>query len=202
MFDQKDALAVAQHIVESHSIITHVQIVSHLVGRNWREINFTPAMQREKLMDSLASSKDRILFDLSRQEFLKKGIKPLPPLPHHHVFSLNSRVRCSDGTSHHIPMMNFHMERDLTWEEVEKAVRYITSDQPGFLLRSGRFLHYYGNFLLEEKEWPEFMGKFLMPCILVSPRYIGHCLQRGYCSLRLTTDQEFKPCFPAVIAEW
>lgn len=39
----------------------------------------------------------------------------------------------------------------------------------------------------------------IMPCVLVSPRYIGHALNDGYCSLRLTADSTFKPKIPTVV---
>ena len=72
-------------------------------------------------------------------------------------------------------------------------------DNKGVLLDSGRFQHYYGDFLLDENEWIQFMAEFLMPTFLVSPRYIGHRLYDHYCTLRLTSNNQYKPKVPEVV---
>lgn len=95
-------------------------------------------------------------------------------------------------------MMNFHPDA-ASQDDVTQALQYICRGKQGALLESGRYLHYYGDFLLNEQEWPKFMAEFLMPCTLVSPRYIGHRLYDGYCTLRLTADKTSKPKIPEVV---
>ena len=95
-------------------------------------------------------------------------------------------------------MMNFHPD-NVPNDIIEKALSYICKSKKGVLLDSGRFFHYYGDFLLNEKEWIKFMAEFLMPCVIVSPRYIGHRLYYGDCTLRLTADSKYKPKIPTVI---
>ena len=96
-------------------------------------------------------------------------------------------------------MMNFHPEEGVGLDDVKKVLGHICSDKRGVLLDSGRYYHHYGDFLLEEDEWIQFMADFLIPSILVSPRYVGHRLHEGFCSLRLTADGEYKPKIPEVI---
>mgnify|MGYP004190599807 FL=1 len=94
--------------------------------------------------------------------------------------------------------MNFHPE-NIAREDIKKAINYISHGHNGVLLDSGRYQHYYGNFLLNESEWKKFISEFLMPTVLVSPRYIGHRLYDGYCALRLTADDKYKTKIPEVV---
>jgi len=134
----------------------------------------------------------------TRSQFLNLRLEELGELRHEEVWSLVSKVQCDDGTSMHIPMMNFHLE-GVGLEAIKEALKHICGSDRGCILNSGRFFHYYGDFLLDEGAWIKFMAEFLMPCILVSPRYIGHRLYEGYCTLRLTTQKSFKPKLPKVI---
>ncbi|MBS3091287.1 hypothetical protein J4217_02470 [Candidatus Pacearchaeota archaeon] len=112
------------------------------------------------------------------------------------VYSLTSKVSCNDGKTKHIPMMNFH---STSTANIKLALEHICGQRKGAILNSGRFFHYYGDFLLDENEWTNFMAEFLMPNVLISPRYIGHRLHDGYCTLRLTSDERYKPNIPRVI---
>ena len=94
--------------------------------------------------------------------------------------------------------MNFHPECGTT-ADIKRVVKLICGNNNGVLLESGRFYHYYGNYLLNQNEWTKFLANFLMPCIFVSPRYIGNRLYDGYCTLRLTAEQKYKPKIPQVI---
>jgi len=58
---------------------------------------------------------------------------------------------------------------------------------------SGRSFHGYGESLMEQEEWVEFMGLLLLanqPRLehTVDPRWIGHRLLAGYSSLRWTCN--------------
>ena len=95
-------------------------------------------------------------------------------------------------------MMNFHTV-DISLDKIKTVTKHICPNYDGVILSSGRFFHYYGNKLLTEDEWLKFMADFLMPCVLVSPRYIGHRLFDKYCTLRLTADKTYKTKIPEVI---
>ncbi len=96
-------------------------------------------------------------------------------------------------------MMNFHPENGLGLGEVKKSLNHLCSDKRGVLLDSGRYFHYYGDFLLDQREWETFLGNFLLPFNLVHPGYIGYRLRDGYSTLRLTTDEKYKTKPPEVI---
>lgn len=99
-------------------------------------------------------------------------------------------------------MMNFHVDglnRDKSKEVILKSINAICGEEQGALLDSGRWFHYYGNFLLDTNQWYKFLAKFTIPCILVSGGFIGHALDRGYVTLRLTSDEKHNPKIPTVV---
>ena len=96
-------------------------------------------------------------------------------------------------------MMNFHPD-NVSLDAINESLKIICPNSKGVILETGRFFHYYGMSLLSEEKWLQFMAEFLMPCVVVSPRYVGHSLYDGYCSLRLTTDTKYKTKIPEVIA--
>ncbi len=87
-----------------------------------------------------------------------------------------------------------------TIAEVRSVIGRVTDDLPGYLLSSGRHFHYYGMQLLDSEAWIAFLAQFLMPCVLVSPRYIGHSMHRGFCALRLNAVPPHKPIVPVLVA--
>ncbi len=190
------ALEVCQTIIDNYPSIITVRIRSHTVGKNWRQINTT---LEEKLSDLQSSffhggqTGERIY---RREDFL--ALRTFEPLPENEVWSFCSRVGCADGKCRHIAMMNFHPEEGIGLADIKRVMQYLCGSGKGALLETDRYHHYYGNFLLEEKEWHPWMANFLMPCI-VSPRYIGHMIWRGHCFLRLSTDSTFKTKTPRVV---
>lgn len=180
-----NSLEVFQAIVEFNYEISHIRLISHKVcvsglthylptGEKWYE----------------------------RDDFLNLKLDTLEKIGEDEVWSVNSKVRCDEdpfGDFKHVPMMNFHFEDGVVLDDAIKAINTICGNQNGALLESGRYFHYYGNYLLYHQKWLGFLGQFLMPCVLVSPRYVGHAINDGYCSLRLTADKNFKPKIPTVI---
>jgi hypothetical protein len=195
-----NSLEVCKIIVQQHREISEIKLIAHKAGYNWRQIYQTPRQKLEKIKESFDFS-DAVSKRLySREEFIILTLTDLPKLEKHQVWSIVSKVKCSDNTYKHISMMNFHPEdKVISQKEIIIAIKHISGNQNGVLLDSGRFFHYYGNFLINEKEWIKLMVSFLMPCIFVSPRYIGYVLHRGYCTLRLTADDKYKIKIPEVI---
>lgn len=95
--------------------------------------------------------------------------------------------------------MNLHPVGFHDQEELRRALDDVVGGRAGYLLASGRHLHYYGRWLLSTADWRRFLAQFLMPCVLVSPRYVGHSLYRGFCSLRLNAVPPFKPTVPSLL---
>lgn len=195
----QNSLEVCQVIIQNHPEITSVKLISHKVGINWRQKYRSKNERIENLTSGLEHSQPSGQRVYSRKEFELLTLKDLPRLPDAEVWSITSRVVCSDGVERHIPIMNFH-PANISLTDIKKMVKKITKNSKGAILKSGRFHHYYGDYLLNESEWLKFMANFLMPCILVSPRYIGHRLHDGYCTLRLTIDKKYKLMTPKVVA--
>lgn len=194
----QNALDVCKVILDHWPEISGVRLVAHEVNTNWRQRHQTTSEKLEHMLSGfkhLQPIKDR---QYSRAEFSKLSLDSLYHLGENQVWSVISKVQTSDGATKHLPMMNFHPEHG-SEEGIKKALGYICGSQRGVLLDSGRFQHYYGDFLLDETGWRKFMAEFLMPTVLVSPRYIGHGIHYGYNTLRLTNDSQYKPMIPEVI---
>lgn len=195
----QNSIDVCKLIVKKHPEIQSVKIIAHKVERNWRQKYRTDRDKLKRITDSLLHSKPVKIKILNRNQFLNLELSNLENLKNNEVWSMTSVVSCANGKQYHIPMMNFHPYRK-NLSEIEKSVKIICKEYKGVILDSGRYFHYYGNALLTNEEWTKFIADFLMPCILVSPRYIGHRLNDGYCSLRLTTDKKYKTKTPRVVS--
>jgi len=194
------SLGVAQSIVGHHQEISLVTLIQHDVFINWRQQHKDNTEKAKWLLESFTHPTPTAQKTLRRDEFLALTLESLRSDTPHTVWSFTSKVICKDGSIQHIPMMNFHPEIDGFEPYVLQSLEYLFPKKPGVLVDSGRYLHYYGNFLISQDEWLHFLGEFLMPCILVSPRYIGHRIHDGYSTLRLTNDEKFKPTLPRVVS--
>ncbi len=169
---------------------------------NWRQVY--AETKTEHLEESLVHATPLRNRWWYRDDFFNLTMGRMEETAEHEVWSVNSKVECfgTEGFHSpyhmHIPMMNFHFEGCANEGDMVKTINHICQNQDGAILKSGRYYHYYGNALMKDDEWHKFLAQFLMPCVLVSPRYIGHALHDGYCSLRLTADKTFKPTIPTV----
>jgi len=191
-------LEVSQIIIENHSEVVQLKLISHKVEENWRQVNGTPSSKIKNILRGFSHNKPIKEVIYSRDKFLSLNLSKLEKLAENEVWSLTSKILCVGNVYKHIPMMNFHPD-SIDLKVIKKTLKYICGEKSGCLLDSGRFFHYYGNFLLTSDKWIKFMAAFLMPCVIVSPRYIGHRLHDGYCTLRLTTEKSYKPKLPEVI---
>jgi len=186
-------------ILELHLEKARFVVFEHSVTKNWRVRYTTVSQKYKQLKKGLIQHQPHNVFELWGYEVLDGEFAQRTfTCKKRRVISISSRVLCDDGRYRHIAMMNLHPERELTIDNVVTMLKKITGNMPGYLLRSGRYYHFYGIALLEEEEWVRFLAQFLMPTIIVSPRYIGHSLHRGYTALRLSTDPEYKPLLPEV----
>jgi len=195
----QNALTVCQTIIRNNPSIISIRLIAHKVEVNWRQ----KYINNEEKINALNIAfehpipiKERIL---SRGEFEVLTFNDLNDLAPNEVWSITSKVSCDDGVSRHIPMMNFHPPEDISLNKIKLVISKVNKNHCGVILNSGRYYHYYAPNLLSEDEWHKFLANFLMPCVIVSPRYIGHRLYDGYCALRLTPDTTFKPVVPRVI---
>lgn len=194
------SLDVVKYLVGRHSAITHVNLFGHVVGKNWRQ-EYQGRRRLENIASSFLHEPHDVERTLLKSDFLNLSFRDLANPKDHSVWSFCSRVYIG-GEEYHLPMMNFHPEGVTKSESIPyilSAIGAICGSSQGFLLDSGRYFHYYGDFLLSPVSWVEFNASFLMPSTLVSPRYVGHCLHNGYSTLRLTADMLYKPTVPTVI---
>jgi hypothetical protein len=163
---------------------------------NWRQIHATPRAQALALAESLIHEgpfEGTLISVGSAEEFL--GALHKRPARPGATQSITSRIwGANNEPVGHLALMNLHPEGFNDLDELVRAIHGVTNYLPGYLLGSGRYFHYYGQALLSEQEWLQFVAQFLMPC------NIGHSLNRGFCSLRLTAVPS-KPKTPELICK-
>jgi hypothetical protein len=177
----------------------YVELVEHGVRPNWRQLYKTPRQQIDAIGQSLLHSGPFAGVRVRIGE-LDEALSRLSAIPDCAV-SISSRVMDEAGTQvGHLALMNLHPVGFRDPEELRLAVQQVVGCMPGYLLSSGRYFHYYGRRLLKPHEWVSFLAQFLMPCVLVSPRYVGHSLHRGFCTLRLNAVPPLKPVVPTLVS--
>jgi len=193
------SLDVLKDIISKYPDIKSVKLILHGVSVNWRQKYNTDNQKLSHVEESLIQKTPIKVKKLGRQEFLELDPDELETHDKYQVWSFTSKMIMKDGSAMHLPMMNFHPTEDVSIDDIVSFVRVALPDKSGAVLESGRYYHYYGDYLMTEEEWIIFNAKFLMPCVFVSPRYVGHVLQDGYSSLRFTCDDKYKPVIPSVV---
>jgi hypothetical protein len=179
---------------------TRVELLIHRSERNWREQNDSAIEKIRNLRTGLKhdgpfSGELVPIGEITDQlRTLGEGINDSD------VISVTSRLFDPEGTYiGHLAIMNLHTEGFESLEALIDSIYHVTGGISGYLMDSGRYYHFYGRKILSDREWLDFMINFLMPCVLVSPRYIGHSLFRGFCSVRLTSSKPYKPMVPKLL---
>ena len=204
-----NSLSVCHTIVNSQKEIKEIRLIAHSVYTNWRQVHKSSIKKMRNLDSGFIHPKFESEITLSRKKFLlisqKELVSESNKIGDNIVWSITSKVNCNNNVKKHIPMMNFHPEgitKSKSIPYIMSAIKQVGSNKKGVLLDSGRYYHYYGNYLLEKEDWLKFMADFLMPCVLVSPRYIGHCINQGYAALRLSQGKNYKNNTPVVVKEF
>ncbi len=124
--------------------------------------------------------------------------KRLFELPAEFVLAVSSKVTLKDGTTRHLPLIDFKCAP--TDENIKLAQdAFAKIDQTdGVLLNSGNSFHYYGQTLMNEQEWRSFLGHCLLLADFIDTRYVGHALINNECRLRLSTAP-LNPFIPTVV---
>lgn len=172
-----------------------VELLRHEVMVNWRQKYPTPRRQIGALRESLRHDGpfggERFTVNRLHQSVANHLATSQSAL------SVSSRVWNGRGEHiGHLALMNLHPVGFRSARDVREAIDEVTDGLPGYLLASGRYFHFYGKSLLTLDSWLLFLAQFLMPCVLVSPRYVGHSLHRGFCTLRLNSVPPVKPTTP------
>lgn len=180
---------------------TRIELIKHRNRRNWREHHPGPRAKIRHLGAGLAHEgpfAGRLVALSGLEPELRLMAAGLDPLD---VVSVTSRLFDPAGAFlGHLAIMNLHPEGFDDLDTLLGAIAEVTSGIPGYLVASGRYYHFYGRVVLADPDWLDFLVGFLMPCVLVSPRYIGHSLFRRFCTVRLTAARPYKPTVPTLLA--
>lgn len=189
-----DSISVIKSIIKYLNIDDFVfQIVRHHADINWRQQN--PDIYSKLLhIDTGIYSPDHVLEPVTGRTLLDWRAEELgtPEMP---LVSLAFRVIAPDGGVFHIPMMNLHVDEPVGLATLRQALAELVKG-PFFLMRTDRYYHVYAERLLTETQWRAWNLNFLMIDAIVSPRYIGHGLRRGFNLLRLNAAPTMKTRIP------
>jgi hypothetical protein len=198
---QLTAPAVLYKLIEELSLEeAHLSFIQHPVGLNWRQLHTTTTEKARHLSEGLRQSQPTHMFEMTGREYIERS-ENLNSLVDEagEVISCTSKILVH-GSAYHLAIMNLHPDNDLDFVSLVRVVNAVTANMPGYVLFSGRYYHFYGLRLLEELEWYQFLACWLMPTLVVSPRYIGHSLYRGYAALRLSKSMPHKSTLPYVLS--
>jgi len=171
-------------------------LYSHKAEKNWRQLNKS---LNKKIVNidsgiqfdvyNLNSISGEKLLNLNNlNEFAKKD-KPL-------VSFVSKFVK--NNLPFHISMMNLHLSNKLSQKDLIKTL-HVMIQHRFWLLKTDRFYHVYSDKILSQNDWLKWNLKFLMTDCLVSPRYIGHSLERNFNLLRQNATSFIKTIIPKVI---
>ncbi|MFH1671296.1 MAG: hypothetical protein ABH889_00760 [Candidatus Portnoybacteria bacterium] len=183
------AVEVVVEIVKNNPAIRVLDFYPYAPKENVFEALNNPSISRLLFHDSAAGKEIR----LKREEITTSNIcEIISSLEKEYVLSVLSKVVLEKNNVSHIPLMDF-FGKGFSGEPVEmsqnladinhflKEAGYVN----GLILFSGRSFHYYGNYLMNEREWRSFLGDCLLSG-LAEARYIGHREKDGYGVLRLS----------------
>ncbi len=200
---KQSSLDALQNFVSECHVIRSILLVRHEVSLNWSQA-YTTTRERTKAIEEAYAPYHKHIEEywFERVQFLDVTLRDLELMCNsREVFSVASLVRTDEKEYCHLPVMNFHPRRGVTLNDLVEYIEYVSANRKGILLRTDRYFHYIGFYLLTHDEWLKFLGKMLIPFIFVNPGYIGYSLLRGYCCIRLTAAKEVKKITPYVIKE-
>lgn len=99
---------------------------------------------------------------------------------------LSSRVRLVDGSTAHIPMLDFHCFESSRNSRLVSAVLNRLGFSRGLILRSGKSYHAYGAELLSQKSFEQFLARALLFCPIIDRAWVSHQLIEGAAALRIS----------------
>ena len=136
--------------------------------------------------------------DVARADIGPQLWERLFKLPDDFVLAASSKVKLKDGRLAHLPMIDFKCSPTRQNIELAKEAFQKIGQTDGVLLNSGNSFHYYGQTLMDETEWRNFLGHCLLLSDFIDTRYVGHALINNECRLRLSTAP-LNPFIPTVV---
>jgi len=171
-------------------------LYAHKTQKNWRQINDSLEKKIQNIntgikfdtYNAINISGEKILHSEDLNDYTS-NTNPL--------ISFASKFRKEDVVFH-MPMMNLHICDMLNKDKLISVLNSIIKRR-FWLLKTDRYYHIYSNGILNNDNWIKWNLKFLMTDCLVSPRYIGHSLERGFNLLRQNATSVIKMKIPTVI---
>lgn len=172
--------------------------IAHKPEINWRQKNNSFEKKINNIASGIKFYKQELIEikgkDISSELINKLSTKEKP------IISLVSKIVSPNKEIYHLPLMNLHIDYPINVKNLKKAISTIYTNKFQ-LLATDKYYHLYGNNIFSEAEWKYFNLNFLMSDILVSPRYIGHSIERGFNTLRINNDREIKKTEPYLIED-
>ncbi|MDM3560787.1 hypothetical protein O9363_11655 [Proteus vulgaris] len=143
----------------------------------------------------------RYLFNISALDLSEEKFDSLlNELETNVELALHSRVYINNSV-YHIPMIDFRVKEmsTSTFSTLTELSQYWNVQF--MLYSSGRSYHAYGNRLLTQNEWLQFMGSLLLinkpsEAKLIDERWVGHRIMGGYASLRWSNNSSHYKKYP------
>lgn len=168
-------------------------LIAHKTEINWRQENNSFEKKIRNISSGIKFYQKELIKiigkDISLEMINNFSTKEKP------IISLVSKILSPNNQIYHLSLMNLHIDYPITVKDLKKAISSIYTHEFK-LLATDKYYHLYGDTIFSEKEWKYFNLNFLMTDILVSPRYIGHSLERGFNTLRLNVDKRIKKIEP------
>lgn len=194
------SLEVVQRIIAAHDLHRHkFSLIAHQAVTNWNQ-------KYPSLADKIAHLPEGLLVNDLRKTIVSGAeIANLETVDlnrfvdsGNELISLASSVITPDGAELHLALMNLHFDEFATRKELAQAVLYMTENRPAWLVKTDRYYHVYGNFLLDPHGWRKWNEQYLLSNGMAGSRYIGYSLRRGYNLLRLNEASRIKTYTPTV----
>jgi hypothetical protein len=125
--------------------------------------------------------------------------KIIEVLPCGRMLAISSRMLTRQGNTLHLPMLDFHC---LASPENDILVKSVMTEigLEGYIARSGRSYHFYGNKLVDEQSLVAILAKALLFSPIVDRAWIAHQLLERACGLRISPGKDYQNC-PVIIDE-
>jgi hypothetical protein len=191
-------LELAQRIIANNSSIKTIELAPY---------TYVPNTHSEKNPSPVAMLKER--FVKMRQCELDECVNWLG---RDWNIGLDSGVLLESGEKSHLLIVDLAPKKSKkSLGLIKKRFKEIIKPQygGGFFLETGESYHYFGENIISESKWYEWLGDCLLASVtknmpgetsrthtvLGDYRYVGHSLKRHYATLRLTTkgDKTFSP---------
>lgn len=185
--------AVVEALIRRHPEVTRVRIRSfppkvHIPRRS-RKYSIDRALRHVR-------GPERVV-GVSRRRGASAYLRESPETRAEEMVGFCSDLRVRGGAVKHALLMDFRCKRSAkSMRRLLRACRRI--GRAGWLLKTSNSYHFYGEELVNAREWERFMGRWLLLEDLCDVRFVGHCIIEGVSCLRFSGTRAWPE--PRVVA--